>query len=214
MGENSAVIHCNPGLSHQVRIARALREGFAAHGLPAAISNSPTTPAELHVVLGPWFALKEQRGQNVLYIDRAYWGDPDCVSVHRMVGDEKHYDICDKPRPHPDYKPWRSGDSSIYLCDYGQTPPVEFQEYRLHPADGGTGDLLTALDGHAIAYGRRTTALVDAAIAGLMVVSDDPHSPVAAISGAMGDRGRWLNRLAWHNWSIQEIARGEMWEHL
>jgi hypothetical protein len=207
-------IHCNTSLVHQVTLARALSSGFRHHGISAVVTDQRQTMAELHVVMGPWFAFEQWRFGNTLYIDRAYWGDPDNVSVHWLVNGEKSYTRSDDKRATPELKPYRYSEKSIYLCDYDRVPTGLYDAVRYHPANGQGGDLIRALDGYGVAIGSRTTALVDAAIQGLKVVTDSEHSPVWPISGRRGGREQWINRLAWHNWAIQDIERGAAWEHL
>jgi len=211
MGKNGTVIHCNRSLRHQVELAECLQEGTDAE-----ISYSVETPATTHIVLGPWYALKRWRFDNTLYIDRAHWGDPDSISVHWLAGGEKVRTQGNPFREHPEVKPWKTGSNALILCDFGMDGIALGQQYnatiRKHPAEGENTPLAEILDGYDIAIGKRTTALVDAAIAGLKVITTDPHSPVWPISGQRGDREQWLNDLAWHNWSKDEIRRGAMWE--
>lgn len=104
----------------------------------------------------------------------------------------------------------KSGDRTVFLCDYGAQPYGSYHTVRYHPADKlSRYTLEECLSAHEIAVGRRTTALVDAHIQGLKVQTDDPHSPVFNVT----DRLSWINNLAWHNWSHDEIAEGEMWSH-
>ena len=195
------VIHANGSLKHQVVYAKALAEGMGGE-----VSFSPYTEADIHVVIGPWFALKPWRYAKTLYVDRAYWGDPDCVSIHWLKDGEK---VRTKGRPyreHPKLHPMKPGSKTIYLCDYGGWPTGNFDSVRYHPAQRKpTTTLQYDLDAHQVAIGKRTTALVDAAIQGLRVETDDPHSPVYGIT----DREQWARDLAWHNWSIDEIRSGE-----
>ena len=206
MGKASTVIHCNRGLAHQVDWAKALRAGFAVHGVKAEISYQADTPADVHVVLGPWFALKEWRFANTLMLDRAYWGDPECASLHWMKEGEKVY-LRDMPhRDHPKLKKEKTGDRRLYLCDYKQAPEGEYDTVRYHPSEkSGQCSLAEALHAHDIAIGKRSTALVDAVIHGLRVETSDPHSPVYGLTS----RRQWIRDLAWHNWSRDEIASGE-----
>jgi hypothetical protein len=179
------------------------------------LTDSPDTLADTHIVMGPWFALdKWRRAPNVLYIDRAYWGDPDAVSVHWLKHGEKVYGVKQGGRDCPAVEPYRQSQKRIFLCDYGCEPEGDYQGVRYHPADGGEGTLQDALEGYGIAIGRRTTALLDAAMMGLQVITNDRHSPVWPISGRLGGREQLLRRLAWHNWTIDEIRQGLMWEHL
>lgn len=213
MGDGRTIIHCNRSLKHQVQLAHCLQSGMGGE-----ISYCADTPADLHVVMGPWFAFKQWRHANTLYIDRAYWGDPDCVSIHWLKDGEKVRSTGNGYRSQPELQPLKKGDRSIVLCDYGmnggELARLYGAEIRNHPAEGAGCALERALSCYDVAIGRRTTALVTAAIAGLSVYTDDEHSPVWPISGAAGDRAQWLNDLAWHNWSQDEIQRGIAWEIL
>ncbi|RLB67680.1 MAG: hypothetical protein DRH08_03010 [Deltaproteobacteria bacterium] len=208
MGAKRTIIHCNGSLKHQVEIAGCLQAGMGGE-----ISYKADTDADLHVVLGPWFALKQWRFANTLYIDRAYWGDPDCVSIHWLKDGEKVRSKNNGFRPHPKLKPLKTGKRTVILCDYGMNGADLSEKYggdiKRHPAEGDTQPLSAVLEQYSVAVGRRTTALVDAAIAGLTVHTDDPFSPVWPISGQRGNRQQWLNDLAWHNWSKTEISSGE-----
>jgi hypothetical protein len=187
-------------------MAYCLRDGFKAKGIEVRISHRPEDSAETHIVMGPWFALKQWRHANTLMIDRAYWGDPECVSIHWLRDGEKVF-LRDMPyRKHPKLKKPKEGTSRLYLCDYGQKPEGEYDAVRCHPAEKkDQGPLLDALNVHDIAAGRRSTALVDAAIHGLRVECNDPHSPVYGITS----RRQWIRDLAWHNWSKSEISSGD-----
>ena len=216
MGQKCA-IHINPTQPHQRIVATELAAGFKKHGVDGLITSDRSLSADTHVVIGPWYALDQWREHpRTLYIDRAYWGDPGNVSMHWLKDGEKHRTHCLVPRHYPQLRPYRESEKTIYLCDYQQAPTGDFDAYRLHPAQqrGGKGPLAVALDGFGVAVGRRTTALVEAAIMGLMVKTDDPHSPIAPISGLRHGREQWALALAWHNWGMGEIARGEAWEYL
>lgn len=193
------VIHAS-GLEHQQRVAKALSKGTGW-----AISNSPHTEADLHVVIGPWFALKHWRLDNTLYLDRAYWGDPNCVSVHWLKHGEKVRTRGREYRAHPVLQPLKSGHRRLYLCDYGRQPCGHYDTVRYHPADKRSKTTLRQdLEAHDVAIGCRTTALVDAAFMGLTVETNDPHSPVYGLT----DREQWARDLAWHNWHTDELESG------
>lgn len=187
-------------------IARHLRDGFAAKGIKSFISTKPDTPGDVHVVLGPWFALDKWRHANTLMIDRAYWGDPECVSIHWLRDGEKVRLKGMPHRAHPNLQKMKDGSRRIYLCDYKQKPEGDYDTARYHPSEvKGQCSLKEALNTHDIAIGKRSTALVDAAIHGLRVETNDPHSPVYGLE----NRKQWARDLAWHNWSMAEIASGE-----
>jgi len=208
MGGNPT-IHVNPAMPHQVVMGKALKRGFERHGLRPILSPDPSEKGDWHVCNGPWFA--KDHWPECLYIDRAYWGDPSCVSLHWLKGGEKVRFKGMPFRDHPELQPMKTGDRTIYLCDYGDTPSGRYHTVRYHPAEKPSRyTLAECLEAHDKAIGRRTTALVTAHISGLWVETDDPHSPVYGVT----DRGQWVRDLAWHNWSIQEIQSGEAWEAL
>lgn len=207
MGSRIA-IHANPGLKWQRDYGGYLLEGLAQHGIRALLTDNPTQGADIHIVLGPWFALEPWRYDTTLYVDRAYWGDPTHVSIHWLRAGEKYRPHHEFSRKHPELQPYKTGDSRVWLCDYRESAPPGWKNSRKHPSEAQNGPLSDVLAKYDIAGGCRTTALVDAAIAGLRVETDDPHSPVWAIRGG-GNRDNWINNLAWHNWSIDEIRSGE-----
>ena len=217
MGRKSAVIHCNPKLTHQVELSSQLLDGLARHDISASIRGSAAGDADIHVVMGPHFAYRQwQNHPNVLYIDRAYWKDPECVSIHWLRNGEKHYARLGKYRWHPYTKPFKRGERVLILEDYDKFPDVAIQAkqvtVRPHPSrKAPVNTLQEDLDNHDIAIGCRTTALVDACINGLKVITDDLYSPVKPISGSVNlvEREIWLQDLAWHNWSRSEIINGD-----
>jgi len=208
-------IHRNPGLKHQARAADAIAEGFRRHGCRPTVTASVGLGADIHVCLGPWYALRQNIGKRVLYLDRAFWGDPDCWSCTWLdKAGRKQFEWLDEPpkRQHPDLGPARSGDRSIYLCDYQCGPPADWAgSVRRHPAEAKSAEpLKSVLDRHDIAVGRHTTALVDAAIMGLGVTCEVQDGPC---SGLYLGREAWIGSLAWHNWNHDEMSSGDMWEH-
>jgi len=198
-------------MSHQIDYGRAVKAGFDRHGLSAEISHLSDAPGDIHVCIGPNFALRHWRNKQTLLLDRAYWSDPKCVSAHWLVSGQRFWSGNDGERDHPELKPMKEGDRTIYLCDYGELPPKgHFDTVRRHPANGKSSESLSkALSRHDKAAGKRSTALVSAAIAGLHVETDDPQSLVYALCQGV-ERERWITSLAWHNWGLKEIERGDM----
>jgi len=215
MGKASAIVHAHPGLKHQVKYGGALVKGLKRHGIRATVSGSPATEADIHVMMGPWFAYRQWRHHPMsLYLDRAYWGDPYCASVHWLKDGEKVFTRHNKHRMHPNTKPYKTGHRKIYLLDYDEKRGHQATDgdVRYHPAQSTPQRTLEEdLKTHDIAIGRRTTALVDAACMGLKVITDDPYSPVWPISEQVNYVAReiWLDNLAWHNWSLDEIENGD-----
>ena len=105
----------------------------------------------------------------------------------------------------------------MILCDFG-TDTREFSQIyenatiRRHPAEEPCAESLSeCLQSHERAIGAHTTALVDAAVLGLGVECTALDGP---ISGLKHGRKHWINCLAWHNWTLEEIRAGDTWEHL
>lgn len=228
MDTQRAVVHCNVALSHQVALARAFAQGMRRHGKRCEITDDPRHPADLHVVLGPHYALSHwQAHPRCVWVDRAFWGDPECVSVGWSREDgPRRFPLGAEERQKPQLAPHRLGRDAIVLPDYRDSgedmaallrPHVDSVTIRRHPADGGKGTLAEALAGKHIAIGGRGTALVEAAIAGLAVICRDPRNPAAPVASRTPrelkhmDRRDWLHRLSWGNWSRAEIASGELW---
>jgi hypothetical protein len=100
----------------------------------------------------------------------------------------------------------KTGSKRLYLCDFQGKPKGQYDTVRWHPSEmPAESTLQDDLNRHDIAIGNRTTALVDAAIHGLRVETDDLNSPVFGLV----DREQWITDLAWHNWSMDELASGE-----
>lgn len=212
MGKGCAVIHVNSAMPHQKAYGLAVQQGLKVHGVESILTNSKNTPGDWHVCIGPNYALRQWRTSPCLYLDRAYWGDPSCVSVHWLKGGEKHFTSGHIGRDHPELQPLKRGKRTIYLCDYGERAEGDYDTVRLHPAEAFPGETLPeALERHDRAIGGRTTALVDAAIAGLRVKTKSPHSPVYGLTQGLS-RKQWIQDLAFHNWSKREIQSGDLFD--
>ena len=213
----TVAIHANRSMQHQVKFALAIQSGLAKQGLAPFITDVDGE-ADIHVCIGPHYALRQHvKKPRVLYIDRAYWGDPESVSIHWLIDGEKHRSRHDEKRAHPELAEYKSGDRVIYLLAHGEKSapiPDPFgagMTIRHHPANRRTSESLdAALERHEWAVGGRTTALVSAAISGLRVDTLDVGSPVYEIRGG-GDRVPWINNMAWHNWSLEEIKSGDFY---
>ena len=212
MGKRVA-IHANPALKHQRDYAEALAAGFRRHGLNAAATDLRRTGADLHVCIGPWYALRENAGERLIYADRAYWGDPECVSLHWYDGG-KVFDWSPSDRPRPRMAEMKGPGTTVYICDFSETPPSGFDEVRCHPAWHPNRESLSAvLERHSRAVGGVSTAMVEAALQGLSVDTSSERSPVYPLAQGV-DRGLWLAGLSNHNWALSEIESGAAWELL
>lgn len=83
------------------------------------------------------------------------------------------------------------------------------------------GTLEEALDGASCVVTYNSNTGVDAALAGVPVIAIDEGSmawPVAAhgtqLQLVTPDRDDWCNRMAWRQWTPDEIASGFAWEHV
>lgn len=195
--------------------ADALRRGFARHGLTALITPERGLVADVHVVLGPWYAKTPWLGHpRTILLDRCYYrGDPEHGSLGWMRADGgRDWLEGDGSRQAPEIG-WTNGVGTIYLKDH-QPPPTDAPiiaraaTVRVHPtrAREPQTPLLADLARHSHAVGYRTSALVTAALAGLSVEALWPphilHWP------------NWLELLPYADWSHEEIAAGAAWEHL
>lgn len=205
-----AVIHCNPGIRWQLKYSKAIKKGLDAFSIPAKITGEREQVADLRIILGPHWGISDG-----LLIDRAFWGDPYAVSVHWLKKGSKVYDWTPKAgRYHPELKPMKDGDRQIVLCDFGKHYNAT-GTLRRHPAERGESEpLKAALERHDKAIGGKSTALVDAAIEGLKVTTVEKNTPVDPISGkSHPDRLTWVQALSWHNWTFNELEKGELWPH-
>ena len=223
------VIHFNSGIENQVKYGQALSDGFEVHGLRHNLTTSKTAKGDIHCIIGPWYAFNEYSGK-CLYLDRACWDHPEYTCINWMNSGVKGWGWNTKnlARYHPEIRPWKDGSRLLILCDYGEdgeqkallaNPHYEKITIRRHPDNRGGASLDQDLEGHDIAFGGRSTALVTAAINGLRVMSYDKDSPIASIAGRVAcinyrERGQWLKDLSWHNWTLNEISTGAAWEHL
>lgn len=231
MGYRIAV-HVNPGLNHQVEAARSLKAGFKRHGIEAKITSLRSIEADINVCMGPWYALNQNIGNRVFYLDRALWGDPECVSLQWLdsEGNKVYQWGRSEKRLHPELKPHKGNESAVVLCDYGMDggresclalPHFESVSVRRHPSEEPEGESLEdCLQAHDAAIGRHSTAMVQAAIEGLAVICRVPHSPVTPIASRCvqeikrPSREQWINDLAFHNWNMREIESGDAWHNL
>jgi len=222
------VIHFNPSLQHQ----RDHAEAFRACGF--GVTSSPHDAADIHVISGPWYAYQQWRNHpRVLMIDRAWWGDPEYVSLGWLQTDgTRKFASGDKPRAKPVYEPWKTRDySCLILADYGQDVSDLYYaasqrfgcvRVRKHPADETqpVPPLSSAIRLHDAVICGSGTAGFEAIMQGVPTVclSKNELAPVcsASINADLykGDRDEWLHGMSYKQWSLAEIASGEAWEHL
>ncbi len=138
-----------------------------------------------------------------------------------------------------DFRDWRDSDHGpvLVLLEYN-TPQAYLDRvarqigerpwfHRCHPSGiktslGPSSDRSLALDAAsaAVATTHHSTAAVEVLLRGTPVVSYDKESMTWPITGhslddiKKEDRGTWMEWLAWTQWRISEIQRGEPWEWL
>lgn len=227
MGEK-ALVHCNTSLNHQVEFAVALKAGLKAHGFEVDVTPLRTGHADLHIVLGPHYAMRENIGKRTILLDRCFFGDPAAdVSLTWLGADgQRVFDWQGGRDGHPDLQPQilaSRGCRALFLVDYARPCWKDLArahdlyevELRRHPAEGQAGALEDALQRNAVAIGYRSTALVAAAFAGLSVVALDDQSPVWPIAShsladplVYCDRTKWARALANMNWNKADIING------
>lgn len=208
-------IHTNRSLDHQVRLANALLSGFTLLGYDAQLTEKPTDDSDIHVVLGPHYAKQQNLGKKTILLDRAFWGDPEYISLAWMThnGGRKYVTDASDDRPKPELKPMKKGNRKLLLLDYGMETGYPADEVRYHPSQVKPDeDLQTVLDRNDIAFGYVSTAMVNAAISGLYTIALDSRCPTKDIE--YFGREQWLNNLSYMNWNDAELESGEALKHL
>jgi hypothetical protein len=228
------LIHYNPGLPHQCDHAGA----FQAAGFDITTDPREEHPG-IHVVSGPHYAFKHWVGEpNVLMIDRAWWGDPDFVSLGWLQSDGSRTfaePAAKQPsRSYPEPQLWKTREqSALVLADFGQDvcdivskakSRFHYVRVRYHPADPrgrNQTSLESALAVSDVAIGSASSALVEAVLQGVPVICLDPDNVVAPVAGSSLDgklyRGpvsQWLREMAFKQFSLEEIASGVAGEAL
>jgi hypothetical protein len=220
MGDRqSVVMHYNPRLRHQVEHAQA----FAVAGIRT--TTDPRAPADVHIVSGPHYALPYWRNHSqVIWLDRAYWGDPKYVSLGALEPDGSRVFLSPQgERQKPELQPWgEAEDSALVLLDYNQDIKLaklakrHFRNVciRRHPVNEvPIMPLRDQIAMYDVAVGTSSTALVDAVIAGKPVICYQTTSPVAPVASEFGNikrprREAWLDMLSWRQFTLEEIAAG------
>lgn len=117
-----------------------------------------------------------------------------------------------------DLNPWYAQKAAVVAKETGL--PVNFRPHPLArqrsqvSAVPGTqmlhGELSDALAGAAVVLTYNSNTGVDGLLAGKRVSADDKGSMAFAVT----DREQWAHRLAWRQWSIEEIATGYALDHV
>ena len=232
------LMHYNMHLKHQRQHAYAFIRGCS--GL--SITDSRDGDADIHIISGPHFALSRWKHHpRVLMIDRAYWGDPDYVSIGWLQDDgSRKFATGDAARKKPglyDWKPmiWDTFGEirCTVLADYGQDVSAIVEEaskrflsvsVRLHPADAEVKRLVTLEEDilwSDVVIGTAGTSIFEAIKLGVPVICLDPLNPIAPVCSDSihadlyrGERDEWLHDMSYKQWSLDEIASGEAWSYL
>jgi len=167
-------------------------------------------------------------------IDRAWWNDPDCVSIGWLQPDgTRKFATGDAPRPKPEMEPWKTrADSCLVLADYNQdVGEIAVQaaarfttvDVRLHPANiqQRTTALKSAVRLRDVAIGHAGTGIFEAIIQGVPTICTDPKNECAPVCSRSveddlyrGDRDEWLHEMSYKQFSLAEIADGTAWDLL
>ena len=213
------VIHYNPKMKHQCDHARA----FEACGFKA--TTDPKEPADIHVVSGPYYAkpywLDHPR---VIEIDRAWWGDPHCISIGWMQPDgTRRFATGLESRQKPEMAPWWDVvRSCLILADFQQdTSEIETKardrfgsvKVRRHPAEQKSERTLNwDIRSHDVAIGTSGTSIFEAIKAGTPSICLDPKNECAPVcSGSIdedlyrGDRDDWIHNMSYKQFNLDEI---------
>lgn len=226
------VIHQNPNLDHQRKWAQAFKQAIPG----AYVTSQPTLTTldpDIHIINGPNYCYKYWLGKpNVLMIDRAYWGDPDHVSIGWLKADGTRIFASGRPeRPRPAIKPWKEyrGSACVFagyreeISDLVKLARKHFERVycRHHPADkqhSGLmelgGELSTIFALCDVAVGTKSTVLYDAVFNGLPTIGE-----VGSVRSYWGDlrrpdRSEWLHELSYRQFHIDEVRNGLAWELL
>lgn len=194
------VIHYNPRLQHQVDHARA----FVSSGFEA--TTDPYENADIHIVSGPYYAKPYWLNHpKVLEIDRAWWGDPDCISIGWLQPDgTRKFASGTAPRAKPTMWDWKSnqwGDIGeircIVLADYQQNVSDIVEQaskrfasvtVRKHPTEEKA--LLPLVDDMQwadVVIGHSGTALFEAIKYGTPVICTDSSNECMPVCSEMGE---------------------------
>ncbi len=123
--------------------------------------------------------------------------------------------------------PWYRDTATIAARRFGQPilfrpHPVAVQRglYRTTGLDEIDGTLEAALSRAAVAITWNSNAAVDAVLAGCPAIAMDPGSMAWAVTAhkidarLYPDRAAWANRLAWCQWSLEELKAGAFWPRM
>ena len=233
-------IHYAPQIEWQARRVKYFAEGLEQLGIRVLATSSQERISQDPVILfgtTRWRRIEAVPGRWLL-VDRASYFDPDYVSLkwngHHLHGDHKiPKDWQDRPkREIPELKSPRESGTKIVLC--GQTElycdlypnlhewyrsaldQYHWTDFRPHPterAKPGGVPVWSTWDDVKLAITLNSSVAIDAMIRGVPVRAVDPYA-MSHLCGGLADREHLFQKLAWTQWSWEEIKRGEPIAHL
>lgn len=239
-----AVIHCNPGVPWQVRRGNYFAEGLRAAGIKVEFTADRFRHDEgFPILLGTTFWKDVERdGREFLLVDRCSFGDTDnFVSLvwngHGRRGDHKTPSTVDASRWEAmgmELRPWCQGGSRVVLCGQVETysphwpsvdawySDVRATHFRKHPASVNTTKLPDAADftDTKAAVTLNSSVGCWCVINGIPTITMDQGAMAWDVTGHSLDdirtpeREPWAHRLAWTQWSDDEIRKGTPWASL
>ena len=223
------IIHTNPGLFNQVETAGWLKTGLDRKGVDCVITADKLAAGDIHIIQGPHYCYSEWLGKpDVLWLNCCFYGDSRfdlSIGWLNADGSRDFYNkgMAEPKGTLPELKPLKTTrQNAVIFADYGKLAQARHWEVdarekyqqvyvRAHPADQQCFYTLDKLWQRCdVAIGGQSTVLVDAVINGLHTLSTDPLHVVQG----MTDRKQWLTDLSWAQWHMDELKRGDFWEHL
>jgi hypothetical protein len=130
-------IHIDPRIPHQLKAARLMQQGFAAHGLFAAMTHEDARPADLAVIWSDRnrrvIELQREEGRPYLAMERGYIGEGDdwvslgfngvhgrAVFAHQRDAGQRwkrHFEGC--------LSPWKGPSGKVLVVGQAAGPFVE-----------------------------------------------------------------------------------------
>lgn len=202
--------HCSDILWHRDRVG-LFAEGLMRLGITVELTESRTRISGGPAVLFGTTLFKEIEASpgDWLLVDRACWGDPDCVRLgwngHGLDADYKVPDPI-RDRHIPEVKKHQRGNQIILFGDYDSIPDYRATHYIPHPANGTNPTGLPIGDVAQCRYAvvGKSTVAVELMLKGVEVKITDPSN--------MANRS--LEYIANTQWSWDEIQQGKPIRHL
>lgn len=232
-----AVIHCCPGIPWQPKRAAYFAEGFKRAGIPYEITDSRERQEGLPVLLGTSMWRGIEATGDYLLVDRCSFGDTEKYvslvwNAHGRRGDHRLPDHVTGERWESMGRllPWRPVGECVVLCGQCETysphypttaawyARAEASHFRPHPADPGPYPLPLKTDfENAVAVTLNSSIGVKCVIEGIPTITMDEGAMAWDVTGhslddiRTPDREAWAHRLAWTQWSDDEIREGDLW---